>query len=56
MNARVTLDMFIKDFGLDPDYFILQNGLEQIIKKMEKLINRENYITINKKYRIIRDI
>tara|TARA_Y100001958_G_C21235817_1_gene562200 strand:+ start:471 stop:2072 length:1602 start_codon:yes stop_codon:yes gene_type:complete len=53
MNARVTLDLFIKDFGLDPDYFILKNGLEQIIKKMEKLVNRENYITIKKKEELL---
>jgi protoporphyrinogen oxidase len=53
MNARVTLDLFIKDYGLDPTYFILQNGLEQLIKKMETLVNKENYITIKKKEELL---
>ena len=53
MNARVTLDMFIKDFGLDSDYFILQNGLEQLIKKMVRLINKEDYINIKKEEELL---
>ena len=49
MNAKITLELFKNDFGNDNSYFILKNGLSQIIDKMEKLINRENYITILKK-------
>ena len=37
MNARATFELFIKDFGLAVDYFILQMDLEEIINRMENL-------------------
>tara|TARA_Y100001980_G_C14552646_1_gene337056 strand:+ start:1453 stop:3057 length:1605 start_codon:yes stop_codon:yes gene_type:complete len=53
MNAAATLQLFKKDFSIDSDYFILKNGLSQLITKMEKLINREKYITIKKKEKLL---
>ena len=49
MNAKASLELFKRDFGKSVDYYIISNGLESIIHKMEKLINRESYITIKKK-------
>ena len=53
MNAKITLELFKNDYGIDTSYFILENGLNQIIDKMETLVNRKKYITIKKKEKLL---
>jgi len=53
MNAKAALNLFTEDFGRDTTYYCLKNGLGQLINKMEKLINREKYITIKKKEKLL---
>ena len=53
MNAKASFELFKKDFGKEVDYYILTTGLEEIVKRMEKLVDRESYITIKKNESLI---
>jgi len=53
MNAKTALELFINDYGTNVNYFCLTNGLNQIISKIENIINKENYITIKKEEKLL---
>ena len=44
LNALAALQMFEEDFFKENDYFILKNGIDQLIKKMEKEIMKSNIL------------
>jgi len=48
LNASAALEMFQSDFFSKGDYYVLNGGLSQIIKKLENEINKCHHITILK--------
>lgn len=53
MNAKSALTMFKEDFFKDEDYYILKNGLSEIINKLEKILNDKNNVIIKKNCSLI---